>query len=331
MTTTRVAAIQAEPVWMDAEETLAKTLTLIGEAAAGGADLVVFPETWIPGYPVFLWSYPVYLQGEYVARYHANSLEADGAEITAIRDSAAEHSVTVVIGFSERAAETLYMAQMIIGPNGDILLHRRKLKPTHVERSLFGESDGSGIKVIDTPMGRLGALNCAEHIQPLTKYVMYSQNEQIHVAAWPCLGIMADLPSVSPESLMAASQTYALEGAVFVITSTQVMSDAGAMCFPDEAGGPTPIYTGGGGYARVYGPNSGLLTEPLAPDVEGIVYADIDLKDIAMARNTFDPAGQYARPDVARVIFDDRPRLPVMTPSQEDYPAPTTNAAVRLE
>ena len=308
---TRVAAIQAEPIWMDSRQTLAKTLTLIEEAAAGGAELVVFPEVWIPGYPVFLWAYPVYEQGEYVARYHQNSLTIDGPEIESVRDAAQSQSVTIVLGFSERAAGTLYMAQVIIGPDGEILLHRRKLKPTHVERSLFGESDGSGIKVIATPMGRLGALNCAENIQPLSKYAMFAQNEQIHVAAWPCLGIMGDQPALSPESIMAASQTYALEGGTFVITSTQIMSDEGALAFPSSSGGPTPIYTGGGGFARVYGPNSGLLSELMPPTQEGIVYADIDLSMIALAKNAFDPAGHYGRPDVLRLVFDDQPHRPV--------------------
>jgi aliphatic nitrilase len=314
---TRIAAIQAEPVWLDTAATMKKTVELIRRAAHEGADLIVFPEVWLPGYPVFLWSYPVYQQGEFVARYHAQSLEIDGPEIAEIRAAAAANATTVVVGFSERAGGSLYIAQIIIGPQGDVLLHRRKLKPTHVERSLFGESDGSGLKVISTPLGRLGALNCAENIQPLTKYAMYAQDEQLHIAAWPCLGIMGDQPALSPESIMAASQTYALEGGVFVVTSSQIMSEEGARVFPDASGGPTPIFTGGGGYARVYGPNSGLLTEPLDPHTEGIVYADIDLADIAMAKNAFDPAGHYARPDVTRLVFDNRPHQPVTLAADE--------------
>ncbi|RZU62670.1 carbon-nitrogen hydrolase family protein [Zhihengliuella halotolerans] len=324
----RVAAVQAEPVWLDAKATVEKTIALIAEAAAGGADLLAFPETWIPGYPVFLWSYPVYLQQEFVARYHANSLTVSGEQMARIREAAAEHSITVVLGYSEKSGGSLYMAQSIIGPDGRILLHRRKLKPTHVERALFGESDGSGIKVVDTALGRLGALNCAEHLQPLTKYAMYSQNEQIHVAAWPCLGILGREPALSPESIMAASQTYALEGGVFVITSSQIMSDDGARAFPDASGGPTPVYTGGGGFARVYGPNSGLVTEPLPPTQEGIVYADIDLSSIDLAKNTLDPAGHYARPDVLRLLFNATPATPVTSDDapdkgrEQDFPPP---------
>ncbi|WP_258803633.1 carbon-nitrogen hydrolase family protein [Pseudarthrobacter sp. NS4] len=331
----RVAAVQAEPVWLDIDGTAEKTVHLIAEAAAGGADLVAFPETWIPGYPVFLWSYPVYEQMEFVARYHANSPTIDGPQLAKIREAAQRHSITVIVGFSEKDGGSLYMAQALIGPDGEIIQHRRKLKPTHAERTLFGEGDGSSIKVIDTPLGRLGALQCFEHLQPLTKYAMYAQNEQIHVAGWPCLGILGNVPALSPESLMACSQTYALEGSAFVITATQIMSDDGARKFPTADGGPTPVYTGGGGYARVYGPHSGLITEPLDPTQEGIVYADIDLADIDLAKNTVDPAGHYARADVTRLIFDDTPRTPVIrrstmpkTPAQTE---PASDADIQWD
>ncbi|QCU79564.1 carbon-nitrogen hydrolase family protein (plasmid) [Citricoccus sp. SGAir0253] len=315
--TVRVAAVQAEPVWLDMEATTDKTIRLIAEAATGGADLIAFPETWIPGYPVFLWSYPVYEQMQFVARYHANSPAIDGPQIARIREAAQQHSITVVVGFSEKDAGSLYMSQAVIGPGGDLVLHRRKLKPTHAERTLFGEGDGSDIKVIDTPLGRVGALQCFEHLQPLTKYAMYAQNEQIHVAGWPCLGILGNVPALSPESIMACTQTYALEGSAFVVAATQIMSDDGARKFPTADGGPTPVYTGGGGYARVYGPHSAMITQPLDPTEEGIVYADLDLSDIDLAKNTVDPAGHYARPDVTRLVFDDRPRKPVITPREQ--------------
>ncbi|MDR6639519.1 carbon-nitrogen hydrolase family protein [Paenarthrobacter nitroguajacolicus] len=333
----RLAAVQAEPVWLDSEATVVKTIALIAEAAAGGADLLAFPETWIPGYPVFLWSYPVYLQKDFVARYYANSLTVSGEQMLRIRNACAEHAITIVLGFSERSGSSLYMAQSMIGPDGGILLHRRKLKPTHVERTLFGESDGSGIKVVDTALGRVGALNCAEHLQPLTKYAMYSQNEQIHVASWPCLGILGSEPALSPGSIMAASQTYALEGGSFVITSSQIMSDEGAKTFPDANGGPTPVYTGGGGFARVYGPDSKLLTEELPPTEEGIVYADIDLSTIDLAKNTLDPVGHYARPDVLRLVFNSSPGRPVSTEGlannygEQEFPPPGNQSLTGTE
>ncbi|MDJ1371423.1 carbon-nitrogen hydrolase family protein [Gulosibacter molinativorax] len=312
--TIRVAAVQAEPVWLDMEATTEKTIRLIDEAGAAGADLVAFPETWIPGYPVFLWSYPVYEQGPWVARYHANSPTADGPEMRRIREAARRNNITVVVGFSEKDAGSLYMSQMLIGPEGEVLKHRRKLKPTHAERTLFGEGDGSDLVVVDSPVGRLGALNCFEHLQPLTKYAMYAQNEQIHVAGWPCLGILGMVPVLSPEALIATTLTYALESSAFVVMSTQIMSDEGARVFPTADGGPTPVYTGGGGFARVYGPDTTVLTEALDPTEEGIVYADIDLAAIDSAKNTLDPAGHYARADATQLVLNTTPRRPVLRP-----------------
>ena len=313
----RVAAVQAEPVWLDAERTADKTVTLINQAAAGGAQLIAFPETWIPGFPVFLFGHPVYQQRDFVAKYHANSITVDGPIITRIREAAQKHEISVVIGFSEKDHGTLYMAQIVIGADGEILLHRRKLKPTHAERTFFGEGDGSSIKVIDTPLGRLAALNCFEHIQPLTKFAMYAQHEQIHVAGWPCIGIMGDDNTLGAKTTLAASRIYALEGSTFVIVATQIMSDEGALVFPDASGNPFPLYTGGG-YARVYGPDSGLMTEPMDPTQEGLVYADLDLSLIDLAKNIVDPVGHYARPDVTRLLFDNRPKRLVHEPGVPD-------------
>lgn len=313
----RVAAVQAEPVWLNLEATTAKTVDLIAEAASGGAKLVGFPETWIPGYPVFLWSHPVFEQMEFRARYSANSMSIDSEEILRIRRTAREHSINVVVGFSEKAGGSLYLAQIVIDETGEIVFHRRKLKPTHVERTLFGESDGSGLKVVDTSVGRVGAMNCFEHLQPLSKYAMYAQNEQIHVAAWPCLGVMGNVPILSPDSIMGCTRTYAMEGGSFVISSSQIMSEDGAQMFPTANGEPSPVYTGGGGYARVYGPDSSLLTEPLEPSQEGIVYADLDLDAIDAAKQTVDPAGHYARPDVTKLFFNDGPQDPVTYHSQQ--------------
>ncbi|SJM57449.1 carbon-nitrogen hydrolase family protein [Gulosibacter sp. 10] len=320
MTQSTVAAVQAEPVWLDADRTTDKTIRLIEEAADGGADLVAFPETWLPGYPVFLWSHPVYEQMPFVARYHANSVAVDGPQITRIREAARARGITVVLGFSEKSGGSLYMAQIVIGGDGEVLQHRRKLKPTHAERTLFGESDGSGLKVVDTPIGRVGALNCFEHIQPLSVYAMAAQDEQIHIAGWPCLGILGDVPALSPEALTAATKTYALIGSTYAIMATQIMSEEGALVFSAGEGLPCPVYTGGGGYARVYGPDSALLTEPLDPGHEGLVFAEIDLARIDLAKNTVDPAGHYARPDVTRLLLDGRPKQPVVRPGVAEGP-----------
>lgn len=312
MSSIRVAAVQAEPVWLDIDGTIEKTIALIEEAARKGAQLIAFPETWIPGYPVFLWTLPAPEQMPYVGRYHENSMVVTGNHMRALREAARRNSITVAVGYSERAYGTLYMAQTLIGPEGQILLHRRKLKPTHVERTLFGEGDGSDLRVVPTPLGRIGALLCWEHLQPLTKYAMYAQNEQIHIAGWPCFGILGAIPALSPAANLNASSTYALEGGCFVITSTQIMSAEGIATFALADGSVPPIYNGGGGFARVFGPDTTLLSEVLDEHVEGVVTADIDLSWIAYAKNAADPAGHYSRPDVTQLLFDNTRRRAVI-------------------
>lgn len=309
MNTIRIGAVQAEPVWLDLAATTQKTVDLIADAAAQGLELIAFPETWLPGYPIFLWAYPVPAQIPFVARYHANSPTIDGPEIAAIRAAAKQHRITVVLGLSERDHGSLYMGQVIIGPDGEILLHRRKLKPTHAERMLFGEGDGSHLQVVEATIGRVGALNCWEHLQPLVKFALYAQHEQIHVAGWPCFGIFADHPSLGAQTSAEVSRTYALEGSTFVVLASQIISAEGAQNFLVD-GRPSPIIDGGGGIARVYGPDGSLLTEPLPFDEEGIVFADVDLDAISIAKSFADPVGHYCRPDVFSVQINRDRRLP---------------------
>ncbi|WP_150242882.1 carbon-nitrogen hydrolase family protein [Nocardiopsis quinghaiensis] len=318
--TYRVAAVQAEPVWLDVDATVDKTIALIAEAAARGASLVAFPETWIPGYPLFLWLGPVAGQMPFIARYHADSMTVDGTRLTAIREAARRHEVCVALGYSEKDHGSLYMAQSVIGPDGGVLLHRRKLKPTHVERGLFGEGDGSHLKVVDSHLGRIGALNCWEHLQPLSKYAMYAQHEELHIACWPAFGLYKGIAhALGAEANMAATQTYALEGGCFVVAPTHLLTAEGVEVFAstDEQ---RALLTPGSGCSRVYGPDGSMLSTPLDEHTEGLVLADIDLALIDLAKNAADPAGHYARPDATRLLWDNRPRSAVLTPGSTDAP-----------
>ncbi len=303
----RLAAVQAAPVLLDREATTEKGVALIREAAEGGADLVGFPETWIPGYPYWIWLGSPAWGAQFVPRYHDESVDVDGVEIRRLARVARECSINVVMGISERSGGSLYMGQVLISRTGEVVTTRRKLKPTHVERSVFGEGDGSDLAVHDLDVGRVGALCCWEHLQPLSKYAMYSAGEEVHVASWPSLSHYRKLAySLGPELNTAASQIYAAEGGCFVIASTAVVSQEmiDLLCDTPEKGELIQV---GGGFSMIFGPDGSPMCTPLPEDAEGILYADGDAAAIALAKSAADPAGHYARPDVVRLLLNREP------------------------
>ena len=182
----RVAVTQAEPAWLNLPEAVKKTCRLIAEAATNGASLITFPELWIPGYPAWIWTRPI--DFDLLNAYMKNSLVVDSDEMATICRCAAQNNMTVVMSFSENDHHSLYISQCTIGADGKIKMLRRKMKPTHMERTIFGEASGRSLtNVVQTPYARVGGLCCWEHIQPLLKYHTFHQREEIHVAAWPPL------------------------------------------------------------------------------------------------------------------------------------------------
>lgn len=312
----KAAAVQASPVFMNLDASIDKAAALIEEAASNGAELVAFPETWLPGFPWFIYLGTPADAFEFFPEYHNNSMEVGSKQHQRLQAIAKKAGVTVVMGFSEREHGSRYMAQTIIGSNGDILLNRRKLKPTHIERTVFGEGDGSDLVVVDAPFGRLGALNCWEHVQPLFKMAMYSQHEEVHVASWPSLSIYRDLAyALGPEVNNGASMIYAVEGGCFVLAPcaviTQEMFDK--VCRTEAAPRLLNPRTGkpGGGFTMIYGPDGKPLAEPLAEDEEGIMYADLDPTLLTLAKTTADPVGHYARGDAVKLLWNKAKRRPV--------------------
>ena len=294
----RVAIAQAEP-GATLRDGLARTEELVREAAAGGASLVVFPETWLPGYPawldvcrdVALWDHdPVKAAFE---RYAANAVVVDGAGGRELRDIAAGQGVTLVVGVSERVEAgpgrgTLYNSMLVISPAGELLNHHRKLVPTYTERMVWGNGDADGLVASDTPSGRVGGLVCWEHWMPLARQALHDSGEDIHAALWPTVH----------ERHQMASRHYAFEGRCFVLAAGSVMTAAmlppGLQSDPARVSGQAALVMRGG--SAIVGPDGEYVVSPVY-DRTTMLFADLDLGQVRRESMTLDVSGHYSRSD----------------------------------
>ena len=296
----RVALIQARPVYYDLDACVAKALSLIAEAAANGARLAAFGETFFPGYPAWLdhavdyarWDYPPTKQ--LYARLVANSLAIDSPQMRQLRDCAARHGIVLVLGFNEKVKpgpgnRSLYNSVVTIDADGSIVNHHRKLRPTYTEQLVWAQGDGAGLCAADTAAGRVGALVCWEHWMPHARQALHISAETIHVALWPAV----------KESHLIASRHYAFEGRAFVLAAGNIMPVADfppELSLPPDLGyDPAALLLNGG--SVVIAPDGEYLVEPVY-DEETIIYADLDLGLIAQEQMTLDVTGGYARDDV---------------------------------
>jgi predicted amidohydrolase len=298
MSTVKVAVVQAE-VAPDLASGLERTRELAERAAGMGAKLVVFPETWLPGYPVWLdvcrdvalWDHaPV---KRVFARMAADSVAVNGPSGAAIADIARTNGVTLVIGVTERVdagvgRNTLYNSLLIYSPDGELLNHHRKLVPTYTERMVWGTGDASGLKAVDTPAGRIGGLICWEHWMPLARQAMHDSGEDIHIAAWP----------TAHEMLQVASRHYAFEGRCFVIAAGSLLRARDLPKelepHPDRVNSPDQFVMRGG--SAIIAPNGQYLAGPVY-DEATILTAELDLSHVREEGMSLDVAGHYSRPD----------------------------------
>lgn len=242
-------------------------------------------------------------------KYLKNSLVVDSESMRTIQSCAKDHAIAVLLGFSENDHNSLYISQALIDAAGEIIMRRRKIKPTHMERTVFGDGSGNSLSnVVDVEgVGRVGALNCWEHGQPLLKYNTYCQHEEIHVAGWPPLDPHPGGPalwSVSKEGCTSLSQTYAVESAAFVLMATSVFTEKGLEVMKSEQG---VLFTyPGGGCSAIFGPDGRQLTETLPPTQEGLIIANLDPEAALRARCFVDVIGHYSRPDLLWLGADGR-------------------------
>ena len=304
----KAAAVQLSPVLGNAEGTVGKVIDTIARAAAQGVQLVVFPETAVPYYPYFSFITPAVAMGPEHLRLYERAVQVPGPVTEAVGSAARAHGMVVVLGVNERDRGTLYNTQLVFDASGEIVLKRRKLTPTYHERMVWGMGDGSGLKTVDTAVGRVGALACWEHYNPLARYALMAQHEQIHCSQFP--GSLVG--QIFADQMEVTMRHHALEAGCFVVNSTAWL---GEQQVQDITGDPAMQKAlRGGCYTSIISPEGRHLAEPLR-EGEGLVIADLDFALITKRKRMMDSVGHYARPELMSLVLDDRVAVPMRAPN----------------
>ena len=283
----RAACVQAEPVIFDRAGTLEKLSVLASEAAGEGAQIILFPETFVPVYPSNRWARHLAHGADgtkIFARLLEQSLEVPGPHAAQLAGVAREHGIWLAVGINERERGTIYNSLLLFAPNGRLALHHRKLVPTNHERLVWGQGDGRGLETVDIGAARVGGLICWENLMPLARFALYERGVELYLAP------TAD----DSEEWHYSIRHIAREARAFVISSCSFQR---ASSYPDDI----PLADGGElldrGGSAILAPDGSYLAGPLW-DEEGILYADLEPALLHAARQRFDPAGHYHRPDV---------------------------------
>lgn len=333
--TIRIAACHASPVVLSAAKTTRKCITFIEEAASNGAHLVIFPETYIPAFPIWSSILPPVDNHDLFARMARESVYIDGEEINVIRYTAKEKGIFVSVGISERvrySSATLFNTNLIISDNGEILVHHRKMMPTFFEKLTWSPGDGHGLRVVDIASScKLGALICGENTNPLARYAMMAQGEQLHISTWPPIWPTRD-PTVAATANydnVAANRTRAaahcFEAKCFGVLCAGHLDSAAADAIASASSNPdlvrkiidnSPL-----GASMFLDPNGALTPgfiiksgekqkKDYMQDEEGILYADLDLEKCVEGKQYHDVVGGYQRLDIFDLKVDRSRRDP---------------------
>ena len=316
----RAAAVQISPVLFSRESTTEKVLEAIDKAAQMGAELVVFPETFIPYYPYFSFVQSPVSMGKEHLRLYEEAVEVPSPVTEAVSQAARSHQIVVVLGVNERDGGSLYNTQLIFDADGTLLLKRRKITPTYHERMVWGQGDGAGLQVVDTAVGKLGALACWEHYNPLARFALMVQHEQIHCAQFP--GSMVG--QIFADQMEVTIRHHALEAGCFVVNATGWLS-------PEQVGQITTDdklqkALSGGCFTTIISPEGNILHPPIT-EGEGIAIADLDFALITKRKRMMDSVGHYSRPDLLQLQLNSS-QWAVMGESA-DLPTPLGGAPLR--
>jgi aliphatic nitrilase len=321
----KAAAVQISPVLYSREGTTQKVVNKIRELGKQGVQFATFPETIIPYYPYFSFVQTPYMQiagGEH-QKLLEQAVTVPSETTDAIAEACKEAGMVVSIGINERDGGTIYNTQLLFDADGTLLQRRRKTTPTYHEKMVWGQGDGSGLKAVDSAVGRIGQLACWEHYNPLARYAMMADGEQIHSAMYPG-SIFGDLFTQQTE---VSVRMHALESASFVVcASAWLDADQQAQIMKDTGSPIGPI--SGGSFTAIIAPNGSIIGTPIKSG-EGVVIADLDFTLINKRKQLMDSSGHYSRPELMSLLIDRTPASHVHDRGIQT-PAPTAQPAEEL-
>jgi nitrilase len=317
----RAAAVQIAPDLQRPGATVDRVLSAIDQAAGRGARLIVFPETFVPHYPYFSFVLPPVKQGPAHLALYDHAVTVPGPVTQAVAERCRARDVVVLLGVNERDHGSLYNAQLLFDADGVLKLKRRKITPTYHERMVWGQGDGAGLKVVDTQVGRVGALACWEHYNPLARYALMAQHEEIHCAQFP--GSLVG--QIFADQMAVTIRHHALEAGCFVVNATAWLTDEQVRSItPDES---LQGALRGGCHTAIVSPEGRYLAEPLT-EGEGIVVADLDLALVTKRKRMMDSVGHYARPELLSLAINQQPATPLRSMHAERPSAETVAESV---